>query len=398
MKVVHTADWHWSETKRDKCLASSEFIIQQLESIRPDVHVIAGDYWDKRQVLASSSAVLPALDAMKKMASISPVIIILGNGAHDAPGSLEIFRDLDCPYPIHVAERPHTVGLLVNGSSKREWRVYDPAGEQESGHDDVEALFHLLPYPPKSLLLSSSESISIEESNLLVGESLRAIFLGFAAIARNFKGPRLFVGHCSVSGAELSTGQILVGQDIIVSPHDLEIVGAHYYALGHIHKCQELARRMWYAGSIYHNNFGETEQKSFNLIEIVDTTVDVRRVIIPSRPLSLHEVRIDRATCELIDDDPSCDWTNAELRVRINLMTEQTMLVSDDEIRRRYPGAWSYSIERIIVPDDRIRSEGIATKRTLREKIIEWADTVDREIPPVVFAIADETEQTIGGE
>ena len=64
MKIIHTADWHWSERHLDKCMQSAEFIIERLKAHRPDLHIIAGDYWDRRQVLSDQSAVLPAVEIM----------------------------------------------------------------------------------------------------------------------------------------------------------------------------------------------------------------------------------------------------------------------------------------------------------------------------------------------
>ncbi len=395
MKIVHTADWHWSEHRLDKCRQSAEFILARLEDIRPDLHIIAGDYWDKRQVLARSSAALPAIEAMMRLASISPVIVILGNDAHDAAGSLELFGDLRTVYPVYASERPETIALRLGKDAQPYFERCAPFSDLEKKSGVPQVLVHLLPYFTKSHLLAERSEMSIDASNLYLRESLRKIFLGFAAVGAGHACPHILAGHCSITGALISSGQTLIGQDVEVSKNDLALACADYYALGHIHVNQEIAPGMWYAGSTYHNNFGETERKYFNIVDFAHKRLAVERIEIPSRPLSLHEVRLDSATDTLVDEKGVEDWSGAELRVRVHLKKEQERSVDDGRIRRKFPGAWSYSIERIIAPEERLRSEGIADARSLKEKLREWAFTVERDVPNEVLEIADEAEAAV---
>ena len=395
MKLFHTADWHWSEQKLDKCQKSAEFIIQQMEIQQPDVHVIAGDYWDRRQVLANSSAVLPAIEAMKRMAAVSPIIMVLGNFAHDAEGSLDVFRSLRTKYPIYVTEHPEVIVLRKDRENKVFFSPIDPADSNPNNLLDPETQFYLFPYPTKRFLLSSQSDISIEESNLQINEALKMIFMGFHAIGKEFKGSKVFVGHCNLAGAKISSGQTLIGQDILISKYDLSLVGAEYYALGHIHVNQEIAPHMWYSGSVYHTNYGETEAKYFNCVNITPKDVQVKRIEIPSRPLALHELKIDRETHELMDPSTARDWIDAELRVRIHLTKEQSTGVTDADVQNKYQGAWSYHIERLLIPEERLRSEEISTAVTLQEKMTEWACTINQDLPAEVYAIANEVEQRV---
>ena len=394
MKLVHTADWHWSERQLDKCVASARFIIEQLGLIKPDLHVIAGDYWDHRQMLSSSSAVHPALAAMRAMANISPVAIVLGNSMHDAPGSLEIFRGLDSRFPIVLAERPATVVLCRDEKGGTVFREC-PEDDLRSGElGELLALVHLFPYPNKSFWLSGKPAVSIDEATCSIQSGIESVLMRFAALQYGFSGPKVFVGHCLVSGAQTSSGQLLSGQQIAIGKSDLALAGADYYALGHIHRSQEIAPCMWYSGSTYHVNFGETEPKSFNVVEFDSGQAKVSVIEIPSRRMALHEAHFDAATSEIIDENPAEDWPDAELRVRIHLRQEQTSVTTDDEIRKRYPGAYSYKIERLVIPEERVRTEMIIKATTLREKMLEWARTVEKQLSPGVLVLADEVEQT----
>jgi exonuclease SbcD len=395
MRLVHTADWHWSEQHLDKCSASAAFILKQLQSIKPDLHVIAGDYWDRRQVLASTSAVHPALATMRAMANISPVAIVLGNSMHDAPGSLEIFRGLDTRYPIFVAERPATVLMCRDEKGETVFRECSEDDSRDSRLREALALVHLFPYPNKSFWLSGKEAVSIDEATFSMRGAIQSVFARFAALQHGFSGPKVVVAHCLVLGAQASSGQILPGQEIAIGKNDLAMIHADYYALGHIHMAQEVGDRMWYAGSTYHVNFGETETKSFNMVEFVNRRMDVNLIEIPSRRMALHEACFDAATGAIMDEDQREDWSDAELRVRIHLTQEQASVITDDEIRKRYPGAHSYKIERLVIPEERVRTEMIVKARTLREKIVEWARTIEKQLSPAVLSLADEVEQAL---
>ena len=395
MKIIHSADWHWTEQRLDKCNVSASFVIDRSSSIRPFAHIIAGDYWDKRQVLSSSSAVLPAIEALKSLASISPVVMILGNNAHDAAGSLEIFRDLRTKFPVYVSERPASVALCMNERSEFHFEPCVLPDGSVNSIKSAKVIFHLLPYPTKSFLLADASTSSVEESNLLITEALKKIFLGFAAIGSEFSCPKILIAHCNVTGALVSSGQTLIGQDVAVSKFDLELASADYYALGHIHVNQAITPSMWYSGSIYHNNFGETERKYFNIVTFNPSKVKVEKVEIPSTPLSLHDVRLDSQTLELLDDIKTEDWEDAELRIRVHLTAEQATLIDDERIRERFPGAQSYHIERITIPEERLRSESIVEARTLKDKLKEWAFVLEKELPIEVFDMADEVESRI---
>jgi DNA repair exonuclease SbcCD nuclease subunit len=399
MKILHTADWHWSERHLDKCIHSAEFVIDRMKAHRPDLHVIAGDYWDRRQVLSDSSAVLPAVEIMKVMASIAPVVIVLGNFAHDVPGSLGLFNNLYTRYPVFVTEGAESILLYQSKHGAPERFEYFPIPfDSEADPKQADALIHLMAYPNKSRLLASSGETSIEASNQLVCNQLRKIFLGFAALGEGLKCPKIFVGHCTIDGATLSNGQSAVGQDIKISKHDLDLVGADYYALGHIHSNQEIHPRMWYAGSIYHHDYGEAEAKYINIVEIKGKKVSVSREEIPTRPMAFHEVIFDSGSRTFLDENTDTDWLGADLRVRLHIGYEQSKLLSDEDVARKYPGTESLKVERIIVPEERIRWEYIARARTLGERIVEWGKSIDKPIPPEVLELASEMESSLNHE
>jgi len=396
MKIMHIADEHWEQSKLDRCLASSRFIEEQVAEIKPDLIVLAGDLQNRRQALAETSAVNPMFEHIRQLASVAPIATVYGNAEHDAPGSLDVLRNLRTVHPIYLTAGAESVGFVrIAGVS----RFCDVAELAQYNPTDSTLLLHLFSYPTKARFLAGAEATSVDESSRVLGDAIRKIFMGFGVLSQGVKCPVVFVGHLNVSGALLSTGQTLISQDIMVSHHDLELSGADYYALGHIHKAQAIAGRehIRYAGSIYHTNFGEVEDKSFfSIVTGVekDMPIFIDRYVIPSRPLSLHEAEWDPQS-GWSDEQTENDWTGADLRIRVSVSKECASLITDEQIQGNYPGAATYQIDRIVLPQERIRSSSITKAATLAEKIAEWGRVTNQEIPEQVYVFAADTERTV---
>jgi DNA repair exonuclease SbcCD nuclease subunit len=282
----------------------------------------------------------------------------------------------------YIADRPGSLWLSANG--------FDAA----QGPLPAKALIHFLPYPTKQWYLAGKENLSIDESNEAIQQGLRGILTGFGALSSGAQCPVILVAHCNVSGSILSTGQTLLGQDIMISKHDLALAGADYVALGHIHKRQEVGPNMWYAGSTYHNNFGETEKKSLNLVTVNPPhVVTVEEVSIPSRPLSLHECTYEKGL--ILDENANDgDWIDADLRVRVTVAKEELELLTDEMIREKYLKAYTIQIERLVVPMERIRSTSIVRAQRLAEKVELWMKSIDKTPEPEILELANDVERS----
>lgn len=85
----------------------------------------------------------------------------------------------------------------------------------------------------------------------------------------------IVVAHCFVNGAHLSEsdfgarlgGASLIGADVFD--------GISYTALGHLHRMQHPAERVWYSGSLYPYSFSETEKYALIYDSIADTIVTI---------------------------------------------------------------------------------------------------------------------------
>ena len=401
LRIAHTSDWHWEIEKLEKCEASSAFIISKLKELKPDLHIITGDYWNRKQTMSAASAFLPAIAALKELANICPLVIIKGNNEHDNEGSTEWLNQLETKYPIYATEKAETVGMYLLPDGKPLISRINLEHETPSKCSNLLAIIHLFPYPTKAYFLADAGNLSIDESNKLIQDALRQMFLGMGLLSDEAKCPVILAGHCNVSGAMLSTGQVLLGQDIMINKHDLELARADYYALGHIHKAQSITPSMRYAGSIYHFNFGETEKKSFNIVELGENTHAgiVTSIEIPSRPLSLHECEIkypDNSLCDINPANQWMDWVDAELRIRLYQTKEQAGQITDERLKEYYLDAYSYTVERITIPEERIRSSEIAaTAMNLVDKVKVWAKVIGKELPEEVLVLAAELEGSV---
>ncbi len=112
--------------------------------------------------------------------------------------------------------------------------------------------------------------------------------------------PLIFTAHASVTGATYgSERQVMLGQELTLSPKLVNDPRFDYVALGHIHKHQSLNDRppVVYAGSIERIDFGEAnEKKGYVLAEIGKGAATWRFVPLATRPFIDFKVEVRDAT------------------------------------------------------------------------------------------------------
>ena len=392
MKIIHIADLHWDADKLAKCQTSARFIEEQVQIEKPELIVIAGDLQDRRQYLDGSSAVNPMIEHIERLANIAPLAIVMGNEDHDHAGSLDVLRKLETKHPIHLSDTAETIGLYKNPIGEY---IFKSIQEDKwfSVSEEMVALLHMLPYPTKAWFMQD-KTMSIDESNFVITQKLQQIFLGWGILTEQVKCPTILVGHCNVADSKLSNGQTIFSQDIIITVNDLELACAEYNALGHIHKDQQIGTHSFYAGSTHHQNWGETEPKFFNVVEMQKGSAEVRKIQIPSRPMAKHEAKyVDGGVLDDLSTEK--DWIDAELRVRVTVRAEQRKLITEEDVKRCYPEAYSYQVEWVVVPDERIRSEAMAKVQTLPEKVGEWGRVNNISLDAEVLEHAADVERQV---
>jgi len=380
MKILHIADLHWSTKHLSKCINSSIQIETIAKDEQPELIIISGDIQDSILTVEDETAYAPMLKHIQILADISPMVILYGNDNHDAPKSLDPIKLLETQHPICISDYPQTLYMQDHYGEKSFYT--------EPEDKNTICTIHTLPYPTKEFLLrEQKENQQIDDLNQLAIDNLKMIFTGMQT--RNIDGiPTILAFHGNVSDSKISNGQTISthAKDIIIRKDDLELSGADYIAGGHIHLNQMFSPKGGYAGSTYHVNWGETEKKFVNCVEIEPGKLPKIRAIelTSTRPMVKHECEITKSGSirdknEVADCCVENDWQGADLRVRVTMDEEQRKTYDENIVKQFYAGAFSYQIEPETIYVERSRSENIGRATNLVDQFKEWATAVNKE-------------------
>ncbi len=173
-------------------------------------------------------------------------------------------------------------------------------------------------------MLGSTQEQSLQEAFV---EQLEEFNQRFARRPGCF---RLFFGHFGVTSAKVSSGQSIVGP--------LLHLQAQYVGLSHIHLRQQLAPRVWYAGSLSRCDCSEVEDKGYNLVilkapelaaELSDLDVEFR--LSPTRALTELRVRYEDGKFRLPDGLDLSRLKDSRVRVFVKVANGQHGSLHRDE-------------------------------------------------------------------
>lgn len=376
LKICHFSDLHASEKNKVEALKALKFIFDQCSERDVQAILNSGDTFDGPITLGENG---PANEIVELLSHApAPLYIIEGTKSHDIPGSLDVFCHLSSHFGISVIREPRSFPMILPSDDK-----------PFSGH------ISFLPALTKSFL-AKDITASPEEMNQLIQEKLQVILADFGAKAADSPKPHILMAHFTVTGSETSTGQVLMGGDIQLSVADLALANADYVALGHIHKAQQqlqLPPHIHYAGSPYHLNFGELEEKGFKIITFDDDgkLVYVEFIKTPSRPRQVIDVR---------KTQDSWDWSeqpdpDADIRIRVYAPEHEFPSDFEKQIRESYPQCLNIKIEKIPTAEIRIRAAELTAAKTLRAKLLEYAAVKEIEISETVLEKADRLEEEV---
>jgi DNA repair exonuclease SbcCD nuclease subunit len=189
----------------------------------------------------------------------------------------------------------------------------------------------------------------------------------------------------------------------MVAPFTLYQAKVDYYALGHIHMPQMVAPSMYYSGSLYNCNWGETEQKSFNVVEFCEESYDnflreepykPKVEIIPlvsARPMITLDMDFHESAVEMImsnrqnlstSEIDAITNSKAEIRLKIKIKENDRKLLTDTYIEE-LKNSWGedVKIDWNIIPSEReSRSENIMNCKSLTDEVKEYASVVNEEV------------------
>jgi len=374
MKVLHTADWHVRDKdieEGEKCLA---FLVETAMAQKVDLAVIAGDTFDSRDIKLDSLSAKLVVKTISKLADICPVFIVIGTPSHDGLAA-EVLNYAMGSYPVHVATKPEQIHRTSPGEFKY--------------------LLTLVPQPTKQFFQTNSD---IQSGNVEISQAMNALFAGFGAQAEEQDCPHILVGHWNVSGAKLSTGQTLTGQDIDISIDQMMLASPGVICLGHIHMPQQLGDRTFYSGSLYPLTWGETEEKggwihefkAKNLYKSIFIKTPCRKLIRKTNDFTTSDMDLNFA----IYSEPADELKDAYVRHDITVWQDESGLINKEEIRNHYLaiGAIDADIRIHRIPRQTVRSETVLKVETLREKLVAMAALKEETVQESILIKADELE------
>lgn len=261
MRILHTADWHLGRTLEGRSrLPEQEAFIDELCEIADDQDVqlilIAGDVFDTYNPPAAAEELY--YDALARLADSGRRAIVVIAGNHDSPDRLT------APQPLVERHGIYLLGLPAQTHMQ-------PLTVPVPGSDEP-AVIAALPYPSEARL-SEVLTADADEAALQKAYSERVAQV-FRQMAQGFRpdAVRLAMSHLFVAGGKESDSErpLQIGLASAVAPSGLP-QGAHYIALGHLHRPQTVHAApspTRYSGSPLAYSFSEAGQaKSVILVE-----------------------------------------------------------------------------------------------------------------------------------
>jgi len=338
--IVHTGDLHFDDDAfLDETVKSAEFILKKVEDTDPILVVIAGDIVHTRQ-LHDSTGLLKALEFITKLANVCPVFVLHGTKSHDGR-NLNVFGNIKAIHPVYVSNSPEVV--YFNG-------------------------YEFLKSPDGS----SIQILSLPLMEVTKTEELQKTFELFRKSPKTKH--RIFVSHGTVKGASNSSGYLPEADYTVEELLKLE---AEMYLLGHIHKAQKMAEKIFYSGSIVRRNSDETEDKGFWIHDISNSHSEF--IIIPTRRILKIEVSdmddLKRALDEL---KPSPDdLVKVTLKIPEEKLKSLVEFETEITAELKTAGITNVKLEKSIIPSHVVRVKGISSISTLEEKCKKVAEILN---------------------
>jgi exonuclease SbcD len=324
MRILHTSDWHLGRQFHGVALEEDhDHVLIQILSIiddhQPDVLIVAGDIFDRANPPQNALKRLSEFLRTVRATSTAAIVLIAGN--HDSAAQIG------------------ALGVLANDG---EAIVRGPLDENErpliiadaDGPVAISALPFAFEYAARMCFEDEGISCPADVIRAQVASTRKHVADGMRWIV---------VAHAFVDGAATSESE----RPLMRTVGGIETVsatvfdGAHYVALGHLHRPQSVGRdHVRYSGSPLAFGFDEEgQEKSVSLIDLAaDGSVKV--TALPIKPL--RQVRSIRGRLQelLAATEVSNDL------VRVVLTDEKPQIDPMKRIRVFYPNAVQLTYER----------------------------------------------------
>ena len=386
MRIAHIADLHCCKEHQKEALESLDEICLSLTTNPVDLVAIAGDTWDASMLNTEASGFNDFVGRIQNLATLAPVVMIYGTPSHDTDGSLEVFRKIRARTAITILEaaKPY---FLENG------KVVETSTAPE-------ALIFGIPEPRKKYLLVNS-TVGKEETESAIRDAMQKLCFLLAAKRREFPDiPCVMLYHGDIAGSSLQNDRTIErGTGIAISIDDLASIGADYYALGHIHKPQQVGTLpAYYAGSIYPKDFGETHKAGFNFVEIGKGSANVQRIDF-SHP---QNMKIESGADFSVDAmGAEGDFSGKKVWLEITCTKEERVLLDEEKILSEIRSHGAEEGSRVTIseiPTETVRAAEITEAAGVSEKFKVWAENSGVEVKDSILQKITELDNEISTE
>ncbi|BCB82551.1 exonuclease SbcCD subunit D [Phytohabitans flavus] len=296
MKILHTSDWHVGkvlkgQSRTEEHIAVLAQVVEIARAERPDLVIVAGDMYDSAAPTPEATRLVTrALSALRGTGA--QVVAIGGN--HDNGAALDALR----PWA-------DAAGVSLRGTVRESAADHVLEGETAGGE---RWRLVALPFLSQRYAVRAAEMYELTAAEASqtyadhIGRLLGVLCQGFGPGAVN-----LVTAHLTVVGATMGGGEreahSVMGYAV---PATVFPGSAHYVALGHLHRAQQVAgpAPVRYCGSPLAIDFGEGENvPSVAVVEVTaESTAKVRDVPITAA-VPLRTVRGTLAELSMMDGD-----------------------------------------------------------------------------------------------
>lgn len=338
MRILHTSDWHLGRQFHTVPLEEDhDVVLDQIADIigqrSPDLLIIAGDIFDRP--VPPQSALTRFGKFIRRVTDDSELAVVVIAGNHDSAAQIGMMGVLPSggrslvrgpiardEWPLIIPDRDGDVAVSALPFS------YEFAARECFGSDDINCPEHVL-------------RAQVESAKRYVPGGTRWIVVAHA-----------FVTGASSSEGERPLSRMVGGIETV--PTDL-FDGAHYVALGHLHRPQKVgANHIRYSGAPLAFGFDEEgDQKSVTMVDLAeDGSVSTELIpLVPKRRVRTIRGRLG----ELIETSQvSEDFISVEL-------TDETPQIDPmKRIRTKFPNAVQLTYDRRERTLDRLQARSTA--------------------------------------
>jgi exonuclease SbcD len=360
MRILHTSDWHVGKVlkgrpREKEHTAVLAEIIEIATREKPDLVIVAGDLYD---TAAPSSAatrlVTRALSALRRTGA--RVVAIGGN--HDNGPALDALRPWADAAGIElrgsVGDNP--ADLLITGTTAggEKWQLVT------------------LPFLSQRYAIRAAEmyELTAAEANQTYADHIARLI---AKLSESFADPsvvNLLTAHLTIVGATSGGGEreahTVMGYAV---PATVFPTNAHYVALGHLHRAQQVIAPCptRYSGSPLAIDFGEEENVCS--VAIVDVAVDKAARVRDVPVTGAVSLRTVRGTLEQL---ATVNLPDAWLRV---LVRETPRVGLREDVQELLPNALEVRIDPDMIPDKAGERMAQRAGRSPRELFGDYLDS-----------------------